>query len=101
MQTSASNYDPSAAAEYFSNALLRYSHHGWEKIQPLDPFWDATHRYIQPGCPNPSPPPNLCDHMPSHTRPETADIADFTAKGHPLQGDDGTISLLRELIRVT
>ena len=92
------NDDASAAAEYFTNALLRYSHHDGEKIQPLDPLWDATHSYIQLGCPNSNPPPNLCDHMPSHTRPETAGIADLAAKGHPLQGDDGAILLLRKLI---
>ena len=47
-----------------------------------------------------APPPSLCDHLPSHTRRETADIADLAAKGHLLQGDIDTILLVRKPIPV-
>ena len=57
----------------------------------------TTRRYIQLGCPNP-PPLSLCDHLPSHTRPETVDITDPAAKGRLLQGDDDTILLVRKPI---
>ena len=78
--TAAPGNDASAAAEHLSNILLRYSHRDWEQAQRVDPLYDATRRYIQLGCPNP-PSPTLCDHLSSHTRPETANIFDFAAEG--------------------
>ena len=63
----------------------------------MDPLCDATRRYIKLGYPNP-PPPSLCDHLPSHTRPEIADIIDLAAKGRQLQGDDDTTLLVRKPI---
>ena len=71
--------EPLAAAEQLSNALLSYNHHDWEQAQPADHLCDATRRYIKPGYPNP-PPLFLCAHLPSHTRPATADIADLAEK---------------------
>ena len=49
----------------------------------------------------PTPPPNLCDHMLSHTQPETADIDDHATKQHLLQGNCVTILLVRKLNPVT
>ena len=89
--------EPLAAAEQLSNTLLSYSHHDWEQAQPANPLCDATRRYIKPGYPNP-PPLFLCAHLPSHTRPETADIAGLAAKGHLLQGDDNSTLLVQQSI---
>ena len=63
---------------------MTYSHRDWEHVQGLDLVRDATHRYTKLGFPNLTPPPTLCDHMPSQARPETTDIADLAAKGHLL-----------------
>ena len=79
---------------------MTYSHRDWEQAQGLDPVRDATRRYTKLGFPNPKLPPTLCDHMPSHARPEITDIADLAAKGHLLRGDDGTFLLVRKLILV-
>ena len=101
LQTTAPNYDSNAAAEHPSNTSMTYSHRDWEQAQGLDPVRDTTRRYTKLGFPKPKLPPTLCDHMPSHARPETTDIADLAAKGHLLQGDDDTILLVRKLIPVT
>ena len=97
--TASPDNDASAAAEHLSNILLSYSHRDWEQAQRVDPLCDATRRYIQLGCPNP-PSPTLCDHLPSHMRPETANIVDLAAEGRLLQGDDDTILLVRKFITV-
>ena len=48
---------------------------------------------------SPRPPPSsLCDHLPSHKRPEIADIIDLAAKGRLLGGDDDTILVVRKQI---
>ena len=78
-----------AAAAHFSNTLLNYSHSDWEQAQREDPLCDATRRYIQLGCPRPLP-TSLCDHIPSHQRPDLADILDLAAKGRLIQGDHDT-----------
>ena len=86
-----------AAADQLSNALLSYSHGDWDQAQRVDPLCDATRRYIKLGSPNP-PPLSLCDHLPSHTRPEIADIIDLASKGRLLRGDDDTTLLVRKPI---
>ena len=84
--------DVQAAAAHLSNTLLNYSHSDWEQSQREDPLCDATHRYIQLGCP-PHFLTSLCDHIPSHQRPDSADILDLAAKGRLIQGDYDTILL--------
>ena len=79
--------DNRAAAEQLSNTSLSYNNRDGDQAQRADPVCDATRRYIKLGYPNP-PPLSLCDHLPSHTRPDFADIVDLAAKGHLLQGDD-------------
>ena len=86
-----------AAEQQLSNTLLSYSHSDWDRAQRADPLGDVTRRYIQLGHPNPFP-RSLGDHLPSHTRPEIADIADLAAKGRLIQGDDDSIQLVRKLI---
>ena len=100
LQYTAPEHDACAAAEQLSNILLSYSHRDWDQAQRADPLCDATRRYIQLGRPN-LPPRSLCDHLPSHTRPEIADIADLAAKGRSLEGDDDTILLVRKPITAT
>ena len=85
------------AKHQLSNTLLSYSHSDWDRVYRADPLCDVTRRYIQLGRPN-ALPRSLCDHLPSHTRPETADIADLAAKGRLLQGDDDPILLVRKPI---
>ena len=82
--------DVQAAAVHLSNTLLNYSHSDWEKAQREDPLCDATRRYIQLDCPQPLP-ASLCDHIPSHQRPDQADILDLAAKGRLVQGDHDII----------
>ena len=89
--------DNRAAAEELSNTLLSYSHREWDQAQRADLLCDATRRYIKLGYPN-TPPSSLCDHLPSHTRPEIADIVDLAAKGRLLQEDDNTTLLVRKPI---
>ena len=48
--------------------------------------------------PRPPPPCPLCDHLPSHIRPEIADITGLAAKGRLLGGDDDTTLLVRKQI---
>ena len=91
--------DVQAAAGHLSNTLLNYSHSDWEQAQREDPLCDATRRYIQPGCP-PHSLTSLCDHIPSHQRPDPADILDLAAKGRLIQGDHDTILLVRNHIAV-
>ena len=86
--------DVQAAAAHLSNTLLNYSDSDWEQAQREDPLCDATRRYIQLGCPQPLP-ASLCDHIPSHQRPDPADILDLAAKGRLTQGDHDTILLVR------
>ena len=86
--------DVQAAAVHLSNTLLNYGHSDWEKAQREDTLCDATRRYIQLGCPQPLP-ASLCDHIPSHQRPDPADILDLAAKGRLIQGDHDTILLVR------
>ena len=86
--------DVQAAAVHLSNTLLNYGHSDWEKAQREDPLCDATRRYIQLGCPQPLP-ASLCDHIPSHQRPDHADILDLAAKGRLVQGDHDTVLLVR------
>ena len=74
------NPDVQAAATHLSNTLLNYSHSDWEQAQREDPLCDATRRYIQRGCP-PRSLASLCDHTPSHQRPDPAGILDLAAKG--------------------
>ena len=85
--------DVQAAAAHLSNTLLNYSHSDWEQAQREDPLCGATRRYIQLGCPQHFL-TSLCDHIPSHQRPDPADILDLAAKGRLIQGDqDDTILL--------
>ena len=86
--------DVRAAAAHLSNTLLNYSHSDWEQAQREDPLCDATRRYIQLGCPQPLP-TSLCNHIPSHQRPDPVDILDLAAKGRLIQGDHDTILLIR------
>ena len=94
-QHTAPEHDAYTAAEQLSNTLLSYSHHDWDQGQRADPLCDVTRRYIQLGR---SPPRSLCDHLPSHTRPEIADITDLAAKRRLLEGDNDTILLVRKPI---
>ena len=91
--------DVRAAAAHLSNTLLNYSHSDWEPAQREDPLCDATRRYIQLGCP-PHSLTTLCDHIPSHQRPDPADILDLAANGRLIQGDHETILLVRNHIAV-
>ena len=91
--------DVQAAAAYLSNTLLNYSHSDWKQAQGEDPLWDATRRYILLGCP-PRSLTSLFDHIPSHQRPDPADILDLAAKGRLIQGDHDTILLVRNHITV-
>ena len=89
-----------ATEEQLSNILLSYSHSDWDRAQLADPLCDATRRYIQLGRPNPLT-RSLCDHLLSHSRPETADIADLAVKYRLLQGHDDSILLVRKPITAT
>ena len=91
--------DVQAAGAHLSNTLLNYSHSDWEQVQREDPLCDATRRRIQLGCP-PHPMTSLCDHIPSHQRPDSVDILDLAAKGRLIQGDHDTILLVRNHIAV-
>ena len=99
LQHTAPGHDACAVAEQLSNTLLSYSHRDWDQSQRADPLCDATRRYIQLGRPKPVP-RSLCDHLPSHTRPEIADITDLATKGRLLEGDDDTILLVWKPITV-
>ena len=90
-------YDVCAATEQLSKTFFSYSHRDWDKAQRADPLCDAIWRYIQLGRPDP-PPRSLCNHLPSHKRPEIADITDLAAKGRLLEGDEGIILLVRKPI---
>ena len=91
--------DVQAAAAHLSNTLLNYSHSDWEHTQREDPLCDATRRYIQLGCPQHFL-TSLCDHIPSHQRPDPADILDLAAKDRLIQGDHDTVLLVRNHIAV-
>ena len=95
----ATDPDVQAAAAHLSNTLLNYSHSDWEQAQREHPLCDATRRFIQLGCP-PHSLTSLCDHIPSHQRPDPADILDLAAKGRLIQGDHDTILLVRNHIAV-
>ena len=95
----ATDPDVQAAAAHLSNTLLTYSPSYWEQAQREDPLCDATPRYIQLGCPQHFL-TSLCDHIPSHQRPDSADILDLAAKGRLIQGDHDTILLVRNYIAV-
>ena len=84
-----------AAAAHLSYTLLNYSPNDWEQAQREDPLCDATHRYIQLGCPQPLL-TSLCDHISSHQRLDPADILDLAAKGRLIQGDHDTVLLVRD-----
>ena len=86
--------DVQDAAAHLSNTLLNYSHSDREQAQREDSLCDGTRRYIQLGCPQPLP-TSLCDHIPSHQRPDPADILDLNAKDWLIQGDHDTILLVR------
>ena len=87
--------DIQAAAAHLSNTLLSYSHHDWEQAQREDPPCDATRRHIQLGCPKHSL-DSLCNLLPSHQRPDPADILDLAAKGRLIQGNHDTILPVRK-----
>ena len=91
--------DVQAAAAHLSNTLLNFSHSDCDQAQREDPLCDATRRYIQLGCP-PHSLTSLCDLIPSHQRPDPADILDLAAKGRLIQGDHDTILLVRNHIAV-
>ena len=84
-----------AAAAHLSSTLLNYSHHDWERAQREDPLCDATRRRIQLDCPK-HPLASLCDYLPSHQRPDPADILDLAAKGRLIQGNHDTVLLVRK-----
>ena len=83
------------AEQQLYNTLLGYNHSDWDRAQRADPLCDAAGHYIQLGRPNPLP-RSFCDDLPSHTRPEIADIADLTAKDRLLQGDHDSTLLVRK-----
>ena len=85
------------AEQQLANTLLSYSHSDWDRAQRAELLCDAARIYIRLGSPNPLP-RSLCDHLPSHTRPEIADIADLAAKGRLLQGDHDSTLLVRKPI---
>ena len=87
--------DIQAVAAHLSNTLLNYSNHDWEQAQREDPLCDATRRHIQLGCPKHSL-ASLCDHLPSHQRPDPADTIDLAAKGRLIQGNHDTVLLVRK-----
>ena len=91
--------DVQAAAAHLSNTLMNYSHSDWEHAQREDPLCDATRRYIQLGCPQHRL-TSLCNHIPSHRRPASADILDLAAKGRLIQGDHGTTLFVRNPVTV-
>ena len=91
--------DVQAAAAHLSNTRLNYSHNDWEQAQREDPLCNATCRYIQLGCPQHFL-TSLCDHIPSHQRPDPADTFYLVAKGRLIQGDHDTILLVHNLITV-
>ena len=95
LHTTAPDPDIQAAAAHLSNTLLNYSHHDWEQAQREDPLCDATLRHIQLGCPKHSL-DSLCNHLPSHPRPDPADILDLAAKGRLIQGNHDTVLLVRK-----
>ena len=95
LQSTAPNPDIQAAAVHLSNTLLNYNHHDWEQAQREDPLCDTTRRHIQLGCPKHSL-ASLCDHLPSHQRPDPADILDLAAKGRLIQGNHDTVLLVRK-----
>ena len=97
VQYPAPGNDNRAATVQLLNALLSFSHRDWDQAQRVDPLCNATRRYIKLGYPKP-PPLSLCDHLPSRTRPEIADIVDLAAKSRLLQGDDDTTLLVRKPI---
>ena len=99
LHSTARDPDVQAVAAHLSNTLLNYSHSDWEQAQRENPLCDATRRYIQLGCP-PHSLTSLCDHIPSHQRPDPADILDLAAKGCLIQGDHDTILLVRNHIAV-
>ena len=99
LHPTAPDLDVQAAAAHLSNTLLNYSHSDWEQAQREDPLCDATRRYIQLGCPQHFL-TSLCDHIPSHQRPNPADKLDLAAKGRLIQGDHDTIFLVRKHITV-
>ena len=99
LHSTASDPDVKAAAAYLSNTLLNYSHSDWEQAQREAPLCDATRRYIQLGCPLHSL-TSLCNRIPSHQRPDPADILDLATKGRLIQGDYDTILLVRNHIAV-
>ena len=99
LHSTAPDPDVQAAAAHLSNTLMDYSHSDWEQAQREDPLCDATRRYMQPGCP-PHSLTSLCDHIPSHQRPDPADILDLAAKGRLIQSDHDTILLVRNHIAV-
>ena len=100
MHPTAPDHDVQAAATYHSKTLLNYSHSDWEQAQYGDPLCDATRRYIQLDCPQHFL-TSLCDHIPSHHRPDPADILDLAAKGRLIQDDHESISLVRDHITVS
>ena len=89
------DFDAQAAAAHLSSTLLNYSRRDWEQAQREDPLCDATRRYIQLGCPQPLP-TSLCDNIPSHQRPDSANILDLVAEGRLIQGDHDIILLVRD-----
>ena len=95
MHPTAPDPEIQAAAAHLSNTLLNYSHHDWEQAQCEDPLCDATRRHYQLGCPKHSL-ASLCDHLPSHQRPDPDDILDLAAKGRLIQGNHDTVLLVRK-----
>ena len=87
--------DIEAAATHLSNTLLNYNYHDWEQAQREDPLCDATRRHIQLGCPKHYL-ASLCDHLPSHQRPDPADILDLDTKGRLIQSNHDTVLLVRK-----
>ena len=78
LHSTAPDPDVQAAVVHLSNTLLNYRLSDWEQAQREDPLCDATRRYIQLGCPQHFL-TLLYDHIPSHQRPDPADILDVAA----------------------
>lgn len=56
LQPTAHDDDVEAADAHLSDALLMYSHRGWERPQRNEPLCDVTDRYLQLSCIIPTPP---------------------------------------------
>lgn len=74
------------------DTLLKYSHRRWEQLPRDGPLCQAASRYLQLGYSKPIA-LSLCDDLPSHKRPDHADILALASKGRLIDGDEDTLLL--------